>query len=221
MGERQRRSDGTLPGTETVFFNGKPYHRRPGKRYYSGRGQFLHRDVWRHSHGDIPPGCLIHHRDKNVENNLVSNLQCVTRKEHGQLHRDELRRTPEQMRPMHEAGARWWDTAPVHSYECAQCGRECQSKHPDPARLKFCGTVCSDRHRLGIKPRDCEVCGRQFWDRPSARTCSDLCSDRFWLGRCGWCQKQYEKQQQGQRFCCKRCRAFAVQAERRRLRSGS
>lgn len=46
----------------------------------------LHRLVWYNTHGSIPKGNIIHHKDGNPQNNRLSNLACMTRSEHQRLH---------------------------------------------------------------------------------------------------------------------------------------
>jgi len=43
--------------------------------------------VWENTHGPIPPGSVIHHRDQNTLNDDLGNLQCLSRKEHLAVHR--------------------------------------------------------------------------------------------------------------------------------------
>jgi hypothetical protein len=48
-----------------------------------------HRWVWEQANGPIPKGHQIHHIDHDRNNNALSNLQCMTAREHIQLHRQE------------------------------------------------------------------------------------------------------------------------------------
>lgn len=47
--------------------------------------------VWEAHYGKFPEGKVLHHIDKNPLNDAVDNLAAVTRSEHINLHRDELR----------------------------------------------------------------------------------------------------------------------------------
>ena len=102
---------------ETVQFQGHTYTRYPGhpvrhSRVYFNPGvsdkmkyglEVLHREVWKAHHGPIPKGCIIHHRDGNPLNNDIDNLECVTRKQHGERHKylasDELKQHLAEIRP--------------------------------------------------------------------------------------------------------------------------
>lgn len=74
-----------------VVFNGRLYTRSENGRYYfehttknSARenARQLHRAVWEFYNGPIPEGYQIHHKDHDIDNNDISNLECVSRTEH-------------------------------------------------------------------------------------------------------------------------------------------
>jgi hypothetical protein len=48
------------------------------------------RFVWTSVYGEIPKGYCVHHKDRNVLNDDISNLDCLTRSEHIAEHRGEL-----------------------------------------------------------------------------------------------------------------------------------
>lgn len=66
----------------TQYFDGGLYRMWPSERYLSRGGRRLHRDVWKAAFGAIPAGCHIHHRDGNVLNNRLSNLECLEARQH-------------------------------------------------------------------------------------------------------------------------------------------
>lgn len=47
--------------------------------------------VWEELNGPVPAGCVIHHRDRNSLNDAPNNLQCMTRAEHIEEHRNDLK----------------------------------------------------------------------------------------------------------------------------------
>jgi ribonucleotide reductase alpha subunit len=49
-----------------------------------------HRMIWEFHNGLIPKGSVIHHKDFNSKNNAIGNLQCMTWKDHQELHRNEM-----------------------------------------------------------------------------------------------------------------------------------
>lgn len=71
-----------------VEFNGRRYTMRTIGYYgaTTGARSFLHRDVWEHHHGLIPPGYDIHHRDGDKTNNALENLELLTKADHARLH---------------------------------------------------------------------------------------------------------------------------------------
>jgi len=71
----------------TQYFNGGLYRMWPSERYLSRGGKRIHRDVWKVAFGEIPKGCHIHHKDGNILNNILSNLECIDAKEHS-VHAD-------------------------------------------------------------------------------------------------------------------------------------
>jgi len=65
-------------------FNGNKYTLRKTGYYgktYGSRSQ-MHRDVWEHHNGKIPPSHDIHHIDHNKTNNDIINLELYTKAEH-------------------------------------------------------------------------------------------------------------------------------------------
>jgi len=46
----------------------------------------LHRYIWRYHNGSIPKGCQIHHDNRNIFDNRIENLICVTIQEHREIH---------------------------------------------------------------------------------------------------------------------------------------
>lgn len=47
---------------------------------------FLHQDVWLFHNKEIPEGFDVHHRDEDKTNNDISNLECLSKSEHGLIH---------------------------------------------------------------------------------------------------------------------------------------
>lgn len=51
-------------------------------RYFQRKGTRLHVAVWKYHNGEIQHGKHIHHADGDRSNNHISNLECVSVKEH-------------------------------------------------------------------------------------------------------------------------------------------
>src|SRR4029079_3378058 len=61
------------------FLDSDGYYKAPGS---GAEHRLLHRAVWAHHHGPIPPGWHIHHRDEDRANNHVSNLIGLSAADH-------------------------------------------------------------------------------------------------------------------------------------------
>ncbi len=93
----------TIKSPTCQEFNGVKYYlcKSGGSGYFlrqefrhRGKMRLLHRMVWEHSNGPIPPKMDIHHVDGNTSNNTLENLECLTRSAHRQKHHDAY--SPEQ-----------------------------------------------------------------------------------------------------------------------------
>ena len=164
---------------ESVVFDGVRYTRKVNGRYFVANrwdkkkkrywADSLHRAVWRFHNGEIPVGTHIHHKDENWDNNSISNLECLTRREHMLKHREKFR-TPEHIallarirsksvewtrRNRHTAkfqevarrrAAAMWATAVILRFICVQCGKKFAVRTTDKnLKAKFCGKICKGR----------------------------------------------------------------------------
>lgn len=67
-----------------VEFNGERFTRR-SNGYFARTNDdrsYLHRIVWEHHNGAIPLGFDIHHINGNIEDNRISNLECISKADH-------------------------------------------------------------------------------------------------------------------------------------------
>ena len=46
--------------------------------------------IWEKHYGKIPKGYIIHHKDKDITNDRIENLECVSRKEHTLIHLNKI-----------------------------------------------------------------------------------------------------------------------------------
>jgi hypothetical protein len=157
---------------ESVYFNGYKYNRYPEskkeahRKYFTksgGRG-LLHRHVWEFYNGAIPDKCQIHHKDKNYLNNDISNLECLSVKDHKLEHIAEIREratSPERLvhlaniRGMAAAwhgsaeGLAWhssnskksWESRVKVEHTCKECGTKFESLKT--SRIYYCSGKCS------------------------------------------------------------------------------
>jgi len=72
-----------------VLYDGYKFHKDKYGYYVSPRclGRVkLHRYIWEKENGRIPEGYVIHHIDKDKENNSLDNLMCLTNSQHAKIH---------------------------------------------------------------------------------------------------------------------------------------
>lgn len=187
------------------YFNGIKFTRDDKTGYYlnSTIRKRLHRYVWEFYNGEIPKGCEIHHIDRDKDNNDISNLVLLSKKEHMIIHgrnmtaelleeRREIikeKALPEAIKwHKSEAGREWHRK---HSLEIAKNIQEkeyiclnCNNVfHAKPYGLnKFCCNKCksSYRRKSGIDnvEKKCAYCGGVFIDNKynKRKYCSKECS---------------------------------------------
>lgn len=196
--------------SETIEFNGIKFRRYPdssngtSRKYYApsatyrrrGVG-FLHQEIWKSAHGDIPTGYHIHHRDGNPLNNDIDNLECVPAFDHLSRHATDHapgRAHMERIRPLatewhkSEEGREWHRQhahQPKHDIElvCDQCG--CKFVGKMHKRQNFCSDKCRSawRRRSGRDDieKTCPTCGKTFKTNKygDQQTCSRLCGASY------------------------------------------
>ena len=197
-----------------VIFDGKKYIRNAKNRYYFeyntktknriGKSQ-LHRAVWEFYNGEIPKGYHIHHIDKNVDNNDISNLECIIKNKHLSNHSKENWKNDNYRKKMEnysfsnkerqekaklwhksEEGKEWHKKHAKNSickneFEevrvCKWCGKEyIARKH----NSMYCNKKCQNKACNFKKDKICEICGKIFHSTSyKARTCSLECKKRL------------------------------------------
>jgi HNH endonuclease len=86
----------------------------------AGRTYLAHRVVWERTHGPIPDGYVVHHKDSNPRNNEPANLELLTHAAHSRLHNDKHPRVK----------------------TCEACGKEYEPSPTKRARSKTCSWLC-------------------------------------------------------------------------------
>lgn len=130
----------------TQYFDGGLYRLWPSDSYLSRGGRKLHRDAWTSAFGPIPAGCHIHHRDGNVLNNRLDNLECMDAGEHLSISRSNR-------------------TEPLDGWFSASARQRASDWHRSPE-----GRLWHKRHAERSKSwtkwkredRPCEHCGAVF-----------------------------------------------------------
>ena len=202
---------------ESLEFNGIEYRRyinstsKTARRYFfpyinGNRAKgwaLLHRAIWEFHNGKIPENFIVHHKDKNVLNNDLTNLECISKKEHGERHKEEFKEErrihAENIRPLaalwhgSKDGLLWHKKHGKDSWEerekdvlckCAECGFEFTSFLDKKDSKRFCSRQCNhkyhERNKTYYKDNVCIICGIIFKQRPrinrKQETCSRKCS---------------------------------------------
>jgi hypothetical protein len=60
--------------------------------YINGKSCHVHRLQWIKHYGEIPRGCVVHHKDENKLNWDIDNLELLSRKDHILQHKDVVHR---------------------------------------------------------------------------------------------------------------------------------
>ncbi len=131
--------------------------------YKNNSGHFncnysIHRAIWEYYYGEIPEGYDIHHRDENKSNNVISNLQPLTKSEHKTLHNKNV--VPKK-------------------YTCENCGKIFFSTNT--GITKFCSKKCFNENYKKSEEnqeiRECVICGKKFkvFKYSVAKCCSPSC----------------------------------------------
>ena len=212
--------------TKIVIFNGEEYRRSPKSKYYfkyttrnceRRNAKQLHRAVWEYHNGEIPKGYHIHHIDGNIDNNDISNLECIPAREHLSMHakknmeNEEYReRNRQQLEEARELANEW---------HRSEQGREWHREHAKRSILKGCA---HDKEKV------CEYCGKEFLGTAIQKYCSVTCQRKARTKRinkfgdhiriCECCGEEYEAKKYNQRFCSSKCKQ-RFYAQNKRLQS--
>lgn len=167
------------------------------KGYLRFGRQPCHRIIWIEDVGPIPKGYDVHHKDGNKLNNLLSNLECISKSDHMRLHAlEEREKRSKRMSKNSEKLHAWLKTDRgkkflsdkakkqfqnrlERSCVCAECGKSFMSKHTVPT--KFCSNNCMsrDRRKSGKdnEERSCIICSNPFVINKYqlTKTCSKPC----------------------------------------------
>lgn len=176
-------------------FDGVVYRKKSDTHY--GNGLQIHRVVYAYYFGEIPDDYIIHHIDANPANNDISNLQLLSKVEHGKLHGFSQQ---------------------VQKFVCVYCGKEfyavknANSKNGN----KFCSSKCCQHfhNRAPLEVKHCQYCGKAF-ETSHIRTkkyCSESCRRQSGYQRheevriCSFCGKSFKVDRYRKtRYCSRDC----------------
>lgn len=190
-------------------FNGLRFTRDDRTGYYlnSTIRERIHRYVWEFHNGKIPVGYEVHHKDHDVANNNIDNLELLSASEHRKYHAKiqgkknaesgHLERIRDMTKEWHasEKGSEWHrkhyerTKNKLHAkrnFVCEFCKKEFEAEVTGSNR--FCSNKCKSawRRMSGIddEKRDCPICGRYFTVNKysKTRTCSRVCGTKLRQG---------------------------------------
>lgn len=71
-----------------IIYDGQKFTLRPSGYYAlsTNERKLMHRYVWEKERGKIPAGWDIHHKDSDKTNNMIENLECLSKSEHTRLY---------------------------------------------------------------------------------------------------------------------------------------
>lgn len=186
---------------EYQTFNGETFYRYKNERYFSKGTGRLHKSVWGFYNGDVPKGYEVHHKDFDSANNDISNLICITKEEHREMHKEISRKFGRSEKQLKHLGRIRDKTKEWHSSEA---GRKWHSEH---------GKRIAEKREE--KPFICEICGKHYTSKQYAtRFCSNNCKSKYrrlaGLDNeeriCGECGAKFTTNKYGRvQFCCLRC----------------
>jgi hypothetical protein len=161
----------------------------------------LHIYIWEKHYGKVPKGYHVHHKDGNMLNNDISNLELLPVKSHCRYHASK--RDKEELAEMFinraiPAAAKWHKSDAAkdwHRQHYEQCNRE-----------KWLAPIT----------KICVVCGKAYTTVQSCNTrsrfCSNNCKTKFRnmsgvddiMANCKFCGKQFRKNKYAQKQYCSR-----------------
>ncbi len=151
--------------TTRQAFNGKQYRETPNG-YFKTDDSHIHRDVWEYHMGKIPDGFIVHHMDENRANNSINNLQCMSRKDHSDHHREEVLKSLRGAKVV---------------IQCAHCGQTVTKIKRGINR--YCSVKCRANSRnarkLDHEVRQCIRCKRDY-------SVSRYVKQKFCSHKCYW-----------------------------------
>lgn len=188
-----------------AYFNGLKFTRDDRTGYYlnSTNRLRLHRAVWEFYNGKIPPCMQVHHKDKDLTNNDISNFELVPFREHQKYHGESITQQERDWRKDNinenaRPKAIEWHKSPEgrewhkkhyentkdrlkekRAFTCERCGRAFTSSQ---AASRFCSNACKSAWRraqgLDNEERACAYCGCTFIANKYKQQiyCSKACS---------------------------------------------
>lgn len=198
-----------------ALFDGERFTRDDKTGYYLSSRSLrqnkrvrLHVYVWEYWNGEIPAGYEVHHKDRNKNNNEITNLQLLTTEQHRRIHADDIKNSParkakaiinlrERALPQaikwHKSakGREWhtkhgketWENRQPVIYKCTNCGKTFESLNIyNKNSNRFCSNKCKSAYRRKMKKdieqRECIICGKPFFTNKYSKAKTCSCQCR-------------------------------------------
>lgn len=194
-----------IENTNLAYCDGYKFRKDKKSGYWlcSTLHKRLHRYIYEKYNGKIPEGMQVHHIDHNKDNNEISNLMLLTRKEHDRIHFEEMTEEEKERRRKNlkenampkakewhksDEGKEWHKKHyqetknKLHinqKHRCLNCNKEYESTG---VNSKFCSNVCKSQYRrktgLDNIEKICDNCGKKYISNKYSKTryCSKSCS---------------------------------------------
>jgi predicted nucleic acid-binding Zn ribbon protein len=166
--------------SEPILLHGATYRKTKGHKYIHCHPaqakklnveQYLHRQLWVDNYGPIPEGYQIHHKNHNVLDNRIENLQCLSSTEHRQHHLNEQMGDPNSWRNS--------DACKEHLANIRELTKDWHSSKEGRAWHKEHGKqVMAKRKPIN---KTCELCGTEYktLNLGNSKFCSNNCKSKF------------------------------------------
>lgn len=159
-----------IENTNLAYCDGYKFRKDKKSGYWlcSTLHKRLHVYVYEKCNGEIPKGYQIHHIDHNKDNNDISNLMLLTRKEHNKIHYEEMTKEEKERRRKNlELNAR----PKAVEWHKSKEGREWHLKHYEQVKEKL-----YKKHKF-----KCKMCNKEFESsQVRSKFCSNVCKSRYW-----------------------------------------
>lgn len=176
---------------QRIVFKGTIYRGESKDKYYRAnwtpefKTRYLHREIWKDAHGEIPSGCVIHHKDGNQLNNEIENLECKQSFCHASHHGKLRKYNPNHLREIVHLAKEWhrssdgfswhskhardnWKKKVIHTAVCNQCEKIYEAKTLGQRKTdRFCSNKCKSAWRRASgkddTPHICAECRKDFF----------------------------------------------------------
>lgn len=199
---------------QNQYFNGIKFYKRADNAYWyscttvNGKRVYMHRYVWEYYNKPIPKDYAIHHIDLDRDNNDISNLQYLPKKEHAKLHANLNKQNEETVKKWRGNLEKAQEKA--KEWHKSEEGRKWHKEHAKKCQF--------GKFTFGIKK--CIVCGEEFEAKKNTqRFCSNKCKAKYRringldrkIVKCPVCGKEFETEKyNGRRFCSHECKIKAL-----------